>query len=91
MSRIRRARPVERTPRSSKASRCNAAASQGNVGPVDHLPPDFPTPVGGQLVESITLDCTQQFADAAKAAGVPISFVVRPEGAHTWGLFDSER
>ena len=55
-----------------------AAASQGNVGPVDHLPPDFPTPVGGQLVEGITLDCTQQFADAAKAAGVPISFVVRP-------------
>jgi diacylglycerol O-acyltransferase / trehalose O-mycolyltransferase len=31
------------------------------------------------------------FADAAKAAGVPISFVVRPEGAHTQGLFDSER
>ena len=58
---------------------------------MDNLPPDFPTPVGGQLVESITLDCTQQFADAAKAAGVPISFVVRPEGAHTWGLFDSER
>ena len=67
-----------------------AAASQGNVGPVDNLPPDFPTPVGGQIVESITLDCTQQFADAAKAAGVPVTFVVRPEGAHTWGLFDSE-
>jgi diacylglycerol O-acyltransferase/trehalose O-mycolyltransferase len=67
-----------------------AAASQGAVGAVDNLPPDFPTPVGGQIVEAITLDCTQQFADAAKAAGVPVTFVVRQEGVHTWGLFDSE-
>jgi diacylglycerol O-acyltransferase/trehalose O-mycolyltransferase len=43
-----------------------------------------------KLVESVTLDCTQQFADAAKAAGVPTSFV-GPEGAHASGLFDSER
>lgn len=67
-----------------------AAAALGNVGPVDNLPPDFPTPIGGQIVEGITLDCTQQFADAANAAGVPITLVIRPEGAHTWGLFDSE-
>ena len=67
-----------------------AAASAGGVGAVDQLPPDFPTPVGGLMVEGITLDCTQQFVDAAKAAGVPVTFIVRPEGAHTWGLFDSE-
>jgi diacylglycerol O-acyltransferase / trehalose O-mycolyltransferase / mycolyltransferase Ag85 len=67
-----------------------AAASTGAVGAVDNLPPDFPTPVGGRPVEGITLDCTQQFADAAKAAGVPITFVIRPGGAHTWGLFESE-
>jgi diacylglycerol O-acyltransferase / trehalose O-mycolyltransferase len=67
-----------------------AAASTGAVGAVDNLPADFPTPVGGQVVEGITLDCTQQFVDAAKAAGVPVTFVLRPEGAHTWGLFDSE-
>jgi diacylglycerol O-acyltransferase / trehalose O-mycolyltransferase len=67
-----------------------AAASLGAVGAVDTLPADFPTPIGGQLVEGITLDCTQQFADAAKAAGVPIMFVVRQEGARTWGLFESE-
>jgi diacylglycerol O-acyltransferase/trehalose O-mycolyltransferase len=54
-----------------------------------YLPADFPTPVGGQLVEQICLECSQQFADAAKAAGVPITFVVRPEGVHTWGLFES--
>lgn len=67
-----------------------AAASTGAVGAVDNLPPDFPTPIGGQVVEGITLQCTQMFADAANAAGVPITFVVRPEGAHTWGLFESE-
>lgn len=67
-----------------------AAASPGGVGAVDNLPPDFPDPIGGSLVEGITLDCTQQFVDAAKAAGVPVTFVQRPEGAHTWGLFDSE-
>ena len=60
------------------------------VGAVDNLPAGFPTPVGGQLIEGITLDCTQQFADAATAAGVPITLVIRPEGAHAWGLFDSE-
>lgn len=67
-----------------------AAASTGAVGPVDNLPPGFPTPIGGQIVEGITLECTRQFAESAKAAGVPVTFVVRPEGAHTWGLFDSE-
>jgi diacylglycerol O-acyltransferase/trehalose O-mycolyltransferase len=67
-----------------------AAAAPGIVGAVDNLPADFPAPIGGQVVEGITLDCTQQFADAAKAAGVPITLVIRPEGAHTWGLFESE-
>jgi S-formylglutathione hydrolase FrmB len=62
----------------------------GAVGAVDNLPPDLPTRVGGLLIEGITLDCTQQFADAAKAAGVPITFITRIEGAHTWGLSDSE-
>ena len=67
-----------------------AAAASGTVGAVDRLPPDFPMPVGGQIVENITRDCTQMFADAAKAAGLPITFVIRPEGVHTWGLFESE-
>jgi len=67
-----------------------AAAAAGTVGAVDNLPADFSTPVGGQIVEDITLDCTQRFADAAKAAGLPITLVIGPGGAHTWGLFDWE-
>jgi S-formylglutathione hydrolase FrmB len=30
------------------------------------------------------------FADNAAAAGVPVTYIVRPEGSHTWGLFESE-
>jgi len=66
------------------------AAAPGVVGAVDDLPANFPTPIGGLLVEGITLDCSRDFVDAAKAAGVPVTFIERPEGAHTWGLFDSE-
>lgn len=43
-----------------------AAASTGAVGAVVNLAADFPTPVGGQVVEGITLDCTQHFVDARK-------------------------
>ena len=73
-----------------KGTAVYVAASAGGVGAVDNLPPGFPTPTGGLLVEGITLDCSRQFVDAANAAGVPVTFIVRPEGAHTWGLFDSE-
>ncbi|MGV0791513.1 alpha/beta hydrolase [Mycolicibacterium sp. XJ1819] len=73
-----------------KGTAVYVAASAGGVGAVDNLPPDFPNPVGGLLVEGITLDCSRQFVDAAQAAGVPVTFIERPEGAHTWGLFDSE-
>lgn len=73
-----------------KGTAVYVAASAGGVGSVDNLPPGFPTPTGGLLVEGITLDCSRQFVDAANAAGVPVTFIVRPEGAHTWGLFDSE-
>jgi diacylglycerol O-acyltransferase/trehalose O-mycolyltransferase len=38
----------------------------------------------------VVSDSTRQFADAAHAAGVPVTYVARPEGSHTWGLFESE-
>ncbi len=66
-----------------------AAASGGGQGDVDRLAPGTANFTGG-LIEGIVLSNTQKFADAAAAAGVPINFVVRPEGSHTWGLFESE-
>jgi diacylglycerol O-acyltransferase / trehalose O-mycolyltransferase / mycolyltransferase Ag85 len=67
-----------------------AAASGGGQGDVDRLPPGFGNNFAGGLIEGIVLANSQKFADAATAAGVPITFVVRPEGSHTWGLFESE-
>jgi diacylglycerol O-acyltransferase / trehalose O-mycolyltransferase len=66
-----------------------AAASGGAQGDVDRLAPGTANFTGG-LIEGIVLANTQKFADAAAAAGVPVKFVVRPEGSHTWGLFESE-
>jgi S-formylglutathione hydrolase FrmB len=64
-------------------------ASAGGQGDVDKLPPGTNNFAGG-FIEGIVNDSTKQFADAAAAAGVPIKYVVRPQGSHSWGLFDSE-
>lgn len=66
-----------------------AAASGGGQGDVDRLPPGVSNFTGG-LIEGIVANSTKQFADAAAAAGIPITYVVRPEGSHSWGLFESE-
>jgi diacylglycerol O-acyltransferase/trehalose O-mycolyltransferase len=66
-----------------------AAASGGGQGDVDRLPPGTAN-FTGSFIEGIIADSTRQFADAAAAAGVPINYVVRPEGSHSWGLFESE-
>ena len=67
-----------------------AASGSGGVGAVDRLPEGFgPNPTGG-LIERIVADSTRVFADSAAAAGIPITYIVRPEGSHTWGLFESE-
>jgi diacylglycerol O-acyltransferase / trehalose O-mycolyltransferase len=67
-----------------------AAAASGGVGEVDRLPTGFGPNIAGGMIEGIVAGSTKQFADAAAAAGVPITYVVRPEGSHTWGLFESE-
>ncbi len=66
-----------------------AAASGGGQGDVDKLAPGSNNFAGG-FIEGIVNDSTRQFADAEAAAGVPIHYVVRPEGSHSWGLFESE-
>lgn len=67
-----------------------AAAAGGAVGDVDKLPPGFGNNFTGGFIEGIVAESTKRFADAAAAAGVPITYVLRPQGSHTWGLFESE-
>lgn len=67
-----------------------AAASAGGQGAVDRLPDGFGANIAGGFIEGIVAANTKQFADAAAAAGIPITYIVRPEGSHTWGLFESE-
>ena len=66
------------------------AASAGAEGAVDRLPDGFGPNFTGGMIEGIVADSTRQFADAAHAAGVPVTYIPRPEGSHTWGLFESE-
>jgi diacylglycerol O-acyltransferase/trehalose O-mycolyltransferase len=66
------------------------AASGGGVGAVDRLPEGFGPNITGGFIEGIVANSNRTFADAAAAAGVPVTYVVRPEGSHTWGLFESE-
>ena len=67
-----------------------AASASGGVGAVDRLPEGFGPNFTGGLIERIVAESTRVFADAAAAAGIPITYVVRPDGSHTWGLFESE-
>jgi diacylglycerol O-acyltransferase/trehalose O-mycolyltransferase len=67
-----------------------AAAPAGGVGDVDRLPPGFGPNITGGFIEGKVADSTKRFVDAANAAGVPVNYVVRPGGSHTWGLFESE-
>ncbi|MDR3656748.1 MAG: alpha/beta hydrolase family protein [Mycobacterium sp.] len=66
-----------------------AASPGGNQGAVDRLPDGTNNFTGG-FIERIVADNTKAFADAANAAGIPIHYVMRPEGSHSWGLFESE-
>jgi S-formylglutathione hydrolase FrmB len=72
-----------------KGAAVYAAASGGGQGDVDKLPPGADN-FTGDFIEGIVNDSTRQFADAAAAAGVPITYVVQPDGSHPWGLFESE-
>ena len=83
------ARPVVERRRNSRASPSASVRRAAGQGDVDKLPPGTNNFTGG-MIEGIVADSTRQFADAAAAAGVPINYVVRPEGSHSWGLFESE-
>ncbi|KAA0082496.1 esterase family protein [Mycolicibacterium sp. P9-64] len=72
-----------------KGTAVYVTASAGGQGDVDKLPPGTNNFAGG-FIEGIVNDSTKQFADAAAAAGVPIKYVVLPQGSHSWGLFEAE-
>jgi S-formylglutathione hydrolase FrmB len=72
-----------------KGTAVYVTASGGGQGDVDKLPPGSNNFTGG-FIEGIVNDSTRQFNDAAVAAGVPITYVVLPQGSHSWGLFESE-
>lgn len=67
-----------------------AAAAEGRAGPIDRLPTGLFANVTGEFIEGIVAENTRRFADAAAAAGVPVNFVLWPEGSHSWGLFEAE-
>ena len=67
-----------------------AASGSGNPGAVDRLPANFGPNITGGFIERIVAESTRVFADRAAAAGVPVTYIVRPDGSHTWGLFESE-
>ena len=70
--------------------RIDAASDTGDVGAVDRLPDGFGPNISGGFIERIVADSTRRFADTARAAGIPVTYVARPQGSHTWGLFESE-
>ncbi|WP_244164736.1 alpha/beta hydrolase [Rhodococcoides fascians] len=66
------------------------SASTGAPGPVDRIPPGAVPPFGGMIVEALVNHCTSIFVDALQAAGVPATVSMRPDGAHTWALFEDQ-
>ncbi len=76
----------------SKALRCMRRRRRAAawVTSTASLPASAPNIAGG-FIERIVADSTKRFADAAAAAGVPIHYVIRPEGSHTWGGCSSRR
>ncbi|WP_331436948.1 alpha/beta hydrolase family protein [Gordonia sihwensis] len=64
------------------------SAGSGLPGPVDGDPLRTGGGlVGGNIMEAIALRCTTNMADRLSALGIPHTFVHRPDGVHTWGLF----
>ncbi len=60
------------------------SAATGTIGPIDEGGLAFPP------LEAIASACTAAFADRLAELGVPAVHVNRPEGAHTWGQFETD-
>lgn len=60
------------------------SAASGLPGPIDKG--GFPNPP----VEGLSAICTGLFAARLSSLGIPATYVQRPQGAHTWGLFEAD-
>ncbi|EFV14622.2 alpha/beta hydrolase [Segniliparus rugosus] len=65
------------------------AASTGAPGEVDQLSSDGEG-LGGSFIESMSQQCTDEFVQDARDAGLSLTYDRREEGGHDWGLFGSE-
>ncbi len=67
------------------------SAGSGVPGPVDGNPLiNGSGLVGGNVMEAIALSCTTTMANRLASLGIPRTFVHRPDGVHTWGLFHAD-
>lgn len=60
------------------------SAATGTPGAIDEGGLPFPP------IEAIASSCTAAFADRLGELGLPVIHVNRPEGAHTWGQFETD-
>ena len=67
------------------------SAGSGLPGPVDGGPVEaLGGMFGGNVVEAISLACTQNMSNRLNSLGIPHRFNHRPDGSHSWGLFAAD-
>ncbi|WP_132992191.1 alpha/beta hydrolase [Gordonia zhaorongruii] len=64
------------------------SAGSGVPGPVDgDLLRNGGGMVGGNVIEAVSLRCTENMSRRLNSLGIAHEFMHRPDGVHTWGLF----
>lgn len=68
------------------------ATGNGIPGPVDGINsiPAIAGVITGSVLEGITQLCTAALQGRFAQLGIPATFSYRPEGTHTWGLFEAD-
>ncbi|WP_424809711.1 alpha/beta hydrolase [Rhodococcus sp. 27YEA15] len=68
------------------------STGNGVPGPVDRIdsPAMIPGVVPGAALEAVTNLCTAALRDRFHQLGIPATFSFRPEGTHSWGLFEAD-
>lgn len=68
------------------------STGNGIPGPIDDHDPNLVVPqtIGGGALEMVTNVCTVAFEARLRSLGIPATFSYRPQGTHSWGLFEAE-